>query len=913
MVAGIPTIRGRRREQAALEALLAGVRRGQSAALVIRGEAGIGKSALLEYCAEQAADCRVNRIVGTESELELPFAALHQLCLPMLDALPLLAEPQERALQISFGQTAGTAPDRFVVGLAVLNLLSETAMKQPLVCLIDDAQWLDDASAQVLGFVGRRLLAESVVMIFAVRETGAPRVFPDLPDLALEGLADADARALLAVSVPGQLDDQVRDRLVAETGGNPLALLELPRGMTQAELAGGFGFPMAALVSSHMEDHYLQRIRALPAATQQLILVAAADPTADPALVWSAAHTLGIQADAATAADDADLLQIGSRVLFRHPLVRSAAYTAATPEERSAAHAALAAVTDPERDPERRVWHLAAATDADEAVAVELEQTAKRVLARAGLAAAAAFLDRAAALTPDPVQRVDRSLYAAHAHLHAGEFGAARKLLAEASAFAVDDLQRGRIEQRSAQIESAAEPGPAAPARLLHAASRLEALDARSARDTYLQAWWAAVLAGQFAAPEANLEAVCRAALAAPRAAEPGPLDLLLEGLATAVIDGRPAAAPVLREAVDLYVADQVTENDWVLAGRSATSAAYIVWDVDSWRELSDRQVSRARASGALASLAVALNLHAFGATCCGDLETARLLVEEQSVVKDVTGVRVESYGAPMLAAYQGRTAERSLQLTTTAIELTRGEDGYALEFARLGAAVLNNALGRYTEALAAACEIAYTGSFLAPQALSELIEAAVRSGSTDTAHDALHRLSPFIVVGSDWAAGIYARSLALVSEGPAAEQSYVDAIACFARTPLRPDLARAQLLYGEWLRREHRRVDARKQLRSAHEAFAEMGAEPFAERARRELVATGERVRKRSADTRNDLTPQEEHIARLARDGRTNTEIAAELFLSARTVEWHLRKVFMKLGISSRRELRDAFAAPNR
>jgi DNA-binding CsgD family transcriptional regulator len=663
-----------------------------------------------------------------------------------------------------------------------------------------------------------------------------------------------------------------------------------------------------------MEDHYLQRIRELPVSTQQLMLVAAADPTADPTLVWSAAHTLGVQADAAAAADDADLLQIGSRVRFRHPLVRSAAYAAATPAERSAAHAALAAVTDPERDPERHVWYLAAAaTDADEAVAMQLEETAGRVLARAGLAAAAAFLDRSAALTSDPARRVDRSLAAAYAHIHAGEFDAARRLVAEAAAMAVDDLQRARIEQRSGQIESAAQPGPGAPARLLHAASRLEALDVRLARDTYLQAWWAAVLAGQFATPDADLVAVSRAAIAAPRTLDPRPTDLLLEGLATTVIHGRPAAAPILREAVDLYLTDQVTENDWVLAGRGATSAAYILWDVNSWRELSERQVARARTSGALASLALALNLHAFGATCCGDLETATLLVAEQNAVKEVTGVRIESYGAPMLAAYQGRTADRSLQRTTTADELTRGEDGYALEFARLGSAVLHNALGRYAEAFAAAHEIAYTVSFLAPQALSELIEAAVRSGSMDVARDALHQLSAFIVSGSDWAAGIEARSRALVSEGDAAEQSYVEAIACLARTPLRPDLARAQLLYGEWLRREHRRVDAREQLRAAHDAFSEMGAEPFAERARRELVATGERVRKRSADTVNDLTPQEEHIARLARDGRTNAEIAAELFLSTRTVEWHLRKVFMKLGISSRRELSDAFVTAKR
>jgi DNA-binding CsgD family transcriptional regulator len=895
-----------------LDDLLDRIRGGESAVLVIRGEAGVGKTALMRYCARQASGCRVVQIAGVESEMELPFAALHQLCGPMLGGLAALPEPQERALRVAFGLAAGTAPDRFVVGLAVLSLLAENAAARPLVGLVDDAQWLDEASSQVLGFVGRRLLAESVLLLFAVREAADERMFPSLPALTVEGLTDEDARALLTAAVPGHLDEQVRDRIVAETRGNPLGLLELASRSSEAELAGGFAGPPGTSLPGRLQDHYLRRVRALPEPAQQLMLLAAADPTGDATLLWRAAPALGLGRDAAAAADAEQLLQIGSQVRFRHPLVRSAAYTAGSPEDRRAAHLTLAAATDAQTDPERRVWHLAAAaTGPDEEVAAALEQAAVKIQARAGLAAAAAFLQRSLALTAELGRRADRALAAALANLHAGAFDAALGLLAQAKADAVDDLQRARVEQLRGQIEWASVAGREAPVLLLQAAKRLEALDVGLARETYLYAWVASGIAGPLAGPGGLLLEVSRAARAAPPPAEaPRPCDLLLDGLATMVTQGRAAAEPTLRRAVNVFLGDQVSGEEWLQWGILAQMATIAVWDFDSYMALSTRSVELARATGALASLSISLNGRGQVATYSGDFETAKSLAAEKDVVNEVTGIRLATTCDLLLAGYRGRPEEATpLFAATIRDSIARGE-GCAVQLANGAAAVLHNGLGHYAEALAAAEPATEeTHQPLATQLiLPELIEAAVRTGRAEIAREALERLSAMTTVeGSDWAKGLEARSQALLSEGQDAEHRYAEAVERLGRTQLRPELARAHLLYGEWLRRELRRGDARYQLRAAYDLFAVIGAEAFAERARRELLATGETVRKPEVDTYTELTPQEEHIARLARDGRTNPEIAAELFLSARTVEWHLRKVFTKLGITSRMGLHDA------
>ena len=812
------------------------------------------------------------------------------------------------------GRRSGSAPDRFLVGLAVLGLLAEASAQRPMVCLVDDAQWLDDASTQVLGFVARRLLGESVALLFAVREAGDERRFPGLPAMTVQGLTDEDARALLTAAVPGHLDQQVRDRIVADTRGNPLALLELVNGMSKPELAGGFASPPTAPVPGQLHDQYLRRVRALAEPTQRLMLLAAADPTGDATLVWRASWTLGIGRQAAAEAASQQLLEIGARVRFRHPLVRSAAYAAGSPQDRRAAHRALADATDARADLERRVWHLAAAASGpDEDVAAELERAAHRVQARAGLAGAAAFMQRSAALTAAPGPRVERTLAAAYRHLHAGAFDIALGLAAEAEASADDDLQRARVEQLRGQIDRASNSGREAPVRLLRAAKRLEPLDVRLARDTYLDAVFASFVAGRLAQSGGHLPEVAKAAHSArPPAHPPLPRDLLLDGLSSMVIDGQVAAEPLLRRAIEAFLGSQVSTDDWLQGGLLVSGAAIALWDVDCWSALSGLHLDFARASGALAPLSAALNARRVMAIFYGDFEAATSLGVEEVAVKDATGARKASYGALLLAAYQGRPVETLPLIAANADDAIARGEGLGLQHTNWASAVLNNGLGRYPDAWAAAEQAAdedYT-PFITACVLPELIEAAVRSGQETVAADALRRLSARAgnsAKSSDWAAGIWARSQALLSQGEIAERCYVEAIERLARTPLRPDLARAHLLYGEWLRRQGKRVDARHQLRVAYDLFAAMGAEAFAERARTELQAAGEKVRNAKLDTHTVLTPQEQHIARLARNGRTNAEIAAELFLSARTVEWHLRKVYTKLGITSRKELTEA------
>ncbi len=771
----------------------------------------------------------------------------------------------------------------------------------------------------MIGFVGRRLLAEPVGLLFAVREAADERLYPGLPALTIEGLTDEDARALLTAAVPGHLDPRVSARIIAETGGNPLGLLELAREMTEAELAGGFAGPRQPSRSGHLQsqlqDLYLRRIRVLPGPAQQLMLLAAADPTGDATLLWRAAGALGLGLSAVAPADAEQLLNIGSQVRFRHPLVRSAAYVAGSPDDRRAAHLTLAEATDARTDPERRVWHLAAAaTGPDEDIAAALEQAAAKIEARAGLAASAAFLERSVMLTAEPRRRADRALAGALANLHAGTFDIALGLLAQAEAHAVDDLQRARVEQLRGQIEWASVTGREAPALLVQAAKRLESLDAELARETYLYAWAASHLAGPRAQPDGQLLEVSRAAQAAPQAAgAPRPCDLLLEGLTTMIVQGRAAAEPTLRRALDAFLDDQVSGEEWLQWGIFAQMAAMAVWDFDSWAALSARHVALARALGALAPLSIALNGRGSVATHCGDFETATLLAAEKDVVNEVTGIRLATTCDLLLAGYRGRPAEAVPLFTATTEDSTARGEGAAVQMANWSAAVLHNGLGRYAEALAVAEPASEeTYSPLCTQlVLPELIEAAVRTGRADLARAALDRLSAMTVIeGSDWAKGLEARSRALVSEGREAGQYYAEAVDRLSRTRLRPELARTHLLYGEWLRRENRRLDARHQLHAAHQLFAAIGADAFAERARSELLATGEKVRKRDVDTYNRLTPQEEHIARLARSGHTNPEIAAELFISTRTVEWHLRKVFAKLGITSRRELQNAMSA---
>jgi DNA-binding CsgD family transcriptional regulator len=907
-----PRLQGRRAESAALDRVVKKVRSGRSSVLVVRGEPGVGKSVLLDSLVDRASGCRVARAGGVESEMELPLAGLQQLVGAwMLERIDQLPSPQQLALRLAFGLSEGPAPDRFLLGLAALSLLSDAAEERPLVCVIDDVQWLDRESAQVMSFVARRLEAESVAMVFAVREPCDVQELVGLPELVVEGLGDEDARALLASEIPGGLDEQVRDRIVAETRGNPLALLELPRGLTATELAGGFGLLAAHALPGRIEQSYLRRLDTLADDTRTLLLVAAAEPVGDPLLIWRAAEPLGVGAAAAASAEDAGLLTINERVMFRHPLVRSAIYRTASTRDRQAVHLALADATDGEVDPDRRAWHLAAAAHGpDEEVALELERSAGRAQARGGFAAAAAFLQRAVALTGDLGRRVNRALAAAHASLDAGAFAVALGLLAMADAGSPDELQRARVDLLRAEAAFAQSRGSDAPPLLLRAAKTLEPLDPALARETYLDAWSAALFAGRFA-NSGGLGDVSREARGAPRpAGDAQPADLLLDGFALLFTDGRAEAAPVLRSAATGFAGKEASLEEVLRWGWLATAAAVTVWDFETCLAIAAREVEVARESGALAVLAVGANVLAQAVALSGEFEKTSLVIAEADAVVEATGTAVLPYGALVLAGLRGREAEASVLIDATIEEATAGGQGTAVQYARWASSILHNGLGRYDEALAAAKDASDDAPelFVSAWALSELIEAADRSGQRELADSGLRRLTEHVRASpTDWGLGIVARSGALLSEGKEAERQFREAIERLDRTRLRPERARAHLLYGEWLRRENRRVEAREQLRVAYDMLVGIGMEAFAERARNELLATGGKVRKRSAETRDDLNDQERQIAQLARGGLSNPEIGARLFLSPRTVEWHLHKVFGKLGIRSRRELVNA------
>jgi DNA-binding CsgD family transcriptional regulator/tetratricopeptide (TPR) repeat protein len=871
----------------------------------------MGKTALLDYAAGQGdgCGCTVVRAVGVESEMELPFAALHQLCLPLLDGLERLPPPQRDALRTAFGLSASGRPDPFLVGLAVLTLLSDAADGQPLICLVDDAQWLDRSSAQVLSFVARRLQAESVIALFGERDEDQPTELAGLPELALQPLSDADARELLASSTPGPLDERVGQRIIAEARGNPLALLELPRGVSSASLAGGFAVAASLPLMRRVEASFRRQVDRLPAETQRLLLLGAAEPTGAPILLWRAAGELGIPIEAGAPAEGADLIAVGTRVTFRHPLLRSAIYHAAPPNERRNVHRALARATDPEVDPDRRAWHRAhAAFGPDEEVAAELELSAGRAQARAGLGASAAFLERSVALTPEPGRRAQRALAAAQAKQRAGAPDAALALLRAAEEGPLDELQRALVDVVRAKTAFSLGHSREAPPLLLAAAAQLAPLTPQLARDTYLDALTGALFVGRMAG-DVGVAEVARAVRAAPAASGVRAADLLLDGLALVITDGYAAGAPLLKRAVSAFRVEDMDGVDLPRWLWLATHAAHDLWDDESWESLCGRQLRLARQAGALTMLLVALSARVGLHLYAGELAEAALLVEEVEAVSEAMVSPFPRYGALALAAWHGRQADVAALIDASLEEATARGEGMGWTLIHNAEAVLYNGLGRYEDALKAAERAAEHPAELgfATLVLPELVEAAVRSGDADHAVAALRRLTEGAeAAGTDWALGLEARCRALLSEDEEAEGLYREAVERLGQTRMRMELARAHLVYGEWLRRENRRVDARAQLRAAYEMFIGFGADAFAERTCRELLATGEKVRKRSDETRGQLTAQEEQIARLATDGHTNQEIGAQLFLSPRTVEWHLHKVFTKLGVGSRMQLRD-------
>jgi len=904
---------GRERERDELDRLLDGVRGGHGSVLVVHGEAGVGKTALLEYAVEAARGFRVVQTFGAEAEMELPFAALQQLCSRFLDLLDRLPQPQYEALGVAFGLITGPAPNPSFVGLAVLGLLAEVAEERPLMAVVDDAHWLDDASARALAFVARRLLAEKVALVFAARQVDD--ALGGLSALHVEPLQRRDARALLKSVLPAPIDERVLERIVVETRGNPLALLELPRGLTPTELAGGFGLPTGAPLSAGIEEIFRRRLEDLPDDTRLLMLLAAAEPVGDPLLLWRTAEKLGISAAAGADSETDGLLKIGEQVTFRHPLARSAVYRSAPVEQRRAVHLALAETTDRAADPDRRAWHLAAAAPApDEEVACELERSAVRAQARGGLAAAAAFLQRSAALTGDPARRADRALAAARAHLYAGAFDEALRLLSIAEAGSPDELQQAQAELLRGQIAFSSNIGSDAPPLLLRAARRLERFDVDLARETYLDAWAAAWFAGSLATAGGLLE-VSRAARLAPPSTHPSqPFDLLLDGLALLITEGRAAAASALRRASSAFASAETPAENSFRWTALPPIPSYVLWDDEGWYAINARQLGLAREAGALARVPMGLITGAVIDAWSGEFAKAAEATAEAAAIVEATGTRLAPYAAMLLVALQGREPDGSTLLESAIKEAATVGQGFAVQWGEFAKAILFNGLGRYPEALAAAQRASDDTPelFISSWALAELIEAASRTAAPGRAVTALERLTEdTAVAGTDWGLGIAARSRALLTEGDAAESLYHEAIERLGRTRLRPELARAHLLYGEWLRRQHRRLDARNELRIAHQMFTEFGMEAFAERARGELEATGERARKRTVDTIDQLTPQEAQVARLATQGNTNREIAAQLFISPSTVEYHLRKAFRKLDVKSRTQLARRMSQP--
>jgi DNA-binding CsgD family transcriptional regulator len=902
-----PRLLGREREREVLGRLTEGARAGQGGVLVLHGEPGVGKTALLEYAVEEVQAFRVVRAAGVEREMELPYAALQQLCAPILDLTERLPDPQRDALNVAFGLRAGPAPDPFLVGLAVLGLLSEAAEERPLLCLVDDAHWLDDASARALAFLARRLLADRIVLLFAARERGA--ALAGFPEIHVRPLGQRDARVLLESVLPARVDERVLERIILETGGNPLALLELPRGMTPAQLAGGFGLPAAVPLSAQIEEHFARRLATLPVDARRWLLLAAADPTGDLALVSRAAGRLGIQESAARTLTWDGVLDLSGGVAFRHPLARSAVYGSASADERNEAHRALADATDPQTDPDRRAWHRAQATSTpEEAIAEELERSASRAQARGGSAAAAAFLERASVLSVDSVRRASRALAAAQAKQQAGAFDDALRLASNAEAGPPDVSRHAEVDLLRARIAFAADRGNEAAGQLLTAATAFEPLDPRRAREIYLDALSAALFAGRLAG-RCGAQEVAAAVRSLPEPVPPAATDLLLDGLARMITEGPRTGTPAVRAALrafgsgDIGAVEGQRWRGW-LAGR----AAGFIWDYETWDSLTMRQIRAAREAGALAELPFALSTRVGVCLFGGDVAAAASLNDESTALAEATDGRiVPPYGLLTVAAFRGREDELDRSLATATEDFLRRGEGMGLTVSLWATALLCNGLARYEDALAAAERATEDPHELwfSNFALVELIEAASRSGRRERAAEAFDILAASTgASGSPWALGVEARCRALLAQGDEAEKLYREAIDRLEPTRLLVDLARAQLLYGEWLRRERRRVDARHELRAAHDFFSDRGMSAFAERARVELQATGEHARHRTVDTVDELTPQEAQISRLVAQGRTNREIAEQLFISPSTVEYHLRKVFRKLDLRSRTQL---------
>ncbi|WP_232836006.1 AAA family ATPase [Actinocorallia populi] len=899
-------LRGRHRELAELNALVDRARAGHSGALVVSGEAGVGKTALLDHMAARAAtDVRIERIVASESEMELAYAGLQQLCGHLMGSAGSLPAPQREAIEAAFGLREASAPSPFLVGLALLGLLTEVAGGGALLCVVDDAQWLDEASARAVAFVARRLDAEGVVIVLAMRTVDER--FAGLPRMAVEGVGHEDARELLRLAAPGGLDRRVHDQLIVEARGNPLALRELPRALSPVEIAGGFALTGAMPLENRIEQSLVVQLESLPGSARLLLLLAAADPTGDPGLLWRASEALGLDSADIDAAEDADALVVDTRVSFRHPLVRSAVYQAASPEDLRSVHAALADATSADFDPDRRAWHRANATlRPDEGVAADLERSAVRARTRGGAAAAGAFLERAADLTPTSALRAQRLIAAAEAKHDAGAPASALRLLDTTRGHPLTPLQEALVARLRARAEYALRRDGTGAGLLLTAARGLQEFDPVLARDTYIEALAAALYGGRLGDAE-QVTAVSNAILEATEGEESGRArDLILRGQALLAAKGQKAALDTLRRAQRAFLeqAPDSLELHWMWF---ASRAAQDLWDARGLRALADRQVELARAEGVVTVLPIALSLLMVAQTVDGELDAAEASCDEIDAIKDVTGHPLPQYGRLFLAAYRGQADEAERWAEQIRADAQARGEGYGLSAVNFGEAILYNGVGRFAEAVASGRrELPYTHELShAMRTLLELVEAATHTGERDLAVQAFEQLADVTrPVGTNWAQAVLAMAEAQLREGDEARALFQDAIERFERERIWIMVGRCRLLYGEQLSRAGRRADAREQLRTAYEVLSGIGLNGFAGRAGRALSALGETPQVRAQGSAAQLTAQELNVARLAREGLTNREIGGRLFISARTVEYHLRKVFMKLGVKRRSDL---------
>ncbi|MEV6276731.1 LuxR family transcriptional regulator [Nocardia sp. NPDC051832] len=894
---------GRAEPVRCLAELVGSARDGWGGALVLRGAPGIGKSALLAHTERVATGFRVLHAAGSEFERELPFAVLHQLCRPMLGRLDGLSPAHRRALEGAFGLT-DAAPDQFAIGVGVLELLVAATRDQPLLCVVDDAHWLDHASALALSFLSRRIGSESIAIVIAARKPEGASALDPLPGIDLAGLTDAEARALFAATVRTPLDGRVRERILAEARGNPLALLELPR---SAGLAGGFARPDEYPVTAAIEDSFRSRLATLPAPNRLLLTLASADPTGDAGLLWQAvthaeadppgavSHS---EAELRNAVDSAGLAEFGARVRFCHPLARSVVYRAAEPAQRRAAHRWLAAATDAAADPDRRAWHLAlSCAGPDDEIAAELERSAARAEVRGGVPASAAFLARAAALTRDPALRVERSLTAVRAQLTAGATEAAADLLTTVADGALDELHSARVDQLRGQLAFVRQTDGDGPAFMLRAARRLIEVDASRSRDSFLEALEMALNVGR---SSGVMDLVVAAARFAPPAPVPArSADVLLDAMLLLAADDHRGAAAALRP----ILADSGNEL-WTRRPALGVILAGELWDLDAHGRITEGLMRAGRESGSPLLLRLGLAQVAVTGVHSGDFAAAAAAIAEEEAIADAFGAEPQFYPRLHLAALAGQQATvAELAEQSLSAAKARGEEDLIanVHWAQAISAV---ATGNYAAALTAARRVLeHRALFLTAVTLPEVVEAAVRTGERDLAGAAAAELTERAeAAGTPWSLGVAAAARALVSDN---ENDYRESLDHLAQCTIRPSRARAHLLYGEWLRRQGRRRESRDQLRIAHESCTAIGMAGFAKRAADELRATGEQARSRTQPSYEQLTMQELHIARLVATGATSKEVAAQLFLSPRTVDAHLRNIFRKLGVTSRRQLR--------